>query len=77
MNYVRRNGKEQRLFDDLDEDGAVGPKTVKALALVLEYRAERDVVHALNAAQGKKYLDIAAGSFSQRKFLAGWMTRAV
>lgn len=77
MNYVRHNGKEQRLFDDLDEDGAVGPKTVKALALVLEYRAERDVVHALNAAQGKKYLDIAAGSFSQRKFLAGWMTRAV
>ena len=77
MNYVRRNGKEQRLFDDLDEDGAVGPKTVKALALVLEYRAERDVVHALNAAQGKKYLDIAASSFSQRKFLAGWMTRAV
>ena len=77
MNYVRRNGKEQRLFDDLDEDGAVGPKTVKALALVLEYRAERDVVHALNAAQGKKYLDIAANSFSQRKFLAGWMTRAV
>lgn len=57
MNYVRRNGKEQRLFDDLDEDGAVGPKTVKALALVLEYRAERDVVHALNAAQGKKYLE--------------------
>ena len=77
MNYVRRNGKEQRLFDDLDEDGVVGPKTVKALALVLEYRAERDVVHALNAAQGKKYLDIAASSFSQRKFLAGWMTRAV
>lgn len=77
MNYVRRNGTEQRLFDDLDEDGAVGPKTIKALTLVLQYREEKDVVRALNAAQGKKYLDIAAAGFTQRKFLAGWMTRTV
>lgn len=43
---------------------------------MLQYREEKDVVRALNAAQGKKYLDIAANSFSKRKFLAGWMTRA-
>ena len=35
MNYIRRNGSEQHLFDDLKEDGAVGPLTVKALALSL------------------------------------------
>ena len=76
MNYARRNGGEYRLFDDLKEDGAVGPLTVKALTLVLQYRDEKDVVKALNAAQGARYLEIAAGSFIRRKFLAGWMTRA-
>ena len=76
MNHARRNGKEQRLFEDLVEDGAVGPKTLKALTLVLQYREDKDVVKALNAAQGARYLGIAAGSFTHRKFLAGWMTRA-
>ena len=76
MNYARRNCGEYRLFDDLKEDGAVGPLTVKALTLVLQYRDEKDVVKALNAAQGARYLEIAAGSFIRRKFLAGWMTRA-
>ena len=76
MNYVRRNGKEQQLFEELEEDGAVGPKTLKALTLVLQYREDKDVVKAFNAAQGARYLEIAAGSFTHRKFLAGWMTRA-
>ena len=76
MNYARRDGKDERLFDDLAEDGVIGPKTVKALTLVLQYRNEKDIVKALNAAQGARYLEIAAGSFTRRKFLAGWMTRA-
>ena len=76
MNYARRDGNDERLFDDLAEDGAIGPKTVKALTLVLQYRNEKDIVKALNAAQGARYLEIAAGSFTRRKFLAGWMTRA-
>lgn len=74
LNYNKRS--DERLFPDLAEDGAVGPKTLAALSAVLERRAdEAAVVHALNCLQGAHYVGLAAKNFRHRKFMDGWMSR--
>ncbi len=75
-NAFNRGKGGQPLFADLVEDGAVGPKTLGALAAILRQRSsEAAVVHALNCLQGAHYLKLAADSPTQRQFLDGWMTR--
>lgn len=74
FNYDARS--KRPLFADLEEDGAAGPKTLAALAVVLAGRVgETDLVHALNCLQGAHYLQLAAKSFPRRKFVDGWMKR--
>ncbi len=74
MNFDKRNGAA--LFADLVVDGAVGPKTLAALARVLNRRASDEaVVHALNCLQGAHYINIAAANAARRKFVDGWMRR--
>ncbi len=74
LNYSKANS--QRLFTDLVEDGAVGPKTLDALSAILARRSdEADVVHALNCLQGAHYVGLAAKNYQHRKFMDGWMTR--
>lgn len=69
-----QNGKP--LFTDLVVDGAIGPKTLAALKLILANRATAEsLVHALNCMQGSHYLELAAKKASQRKYTAGWMKR--
>lgn len=63
------------MFPDLVEDGVAGKKTMSAFKMILKVRKSEDVVHALNALQGAKYIGIAANSVVHRKFLSGWMTR--
>lgn len=74
LNYDKR--KDARLFPDLIEDGAVGPKTLAALATVLDRRAsDAAVVHALNCLQGAHYVGLGAKNFQHRLFMDGWMSR--
>ncbi|HJA75428.1 MAG TPA: surface-binding protein [Candidatus Desulfovibrio gallistercoris] len=64
------------LFPDLVVDGAIGPRTLDGLALLLRARTnEAALVHALNCMQGAHYINIAAGKSSQRRFTDGWLTR--
>lgn len=64
------------LFPDLVVDGAIGPRTLDGLALLLRSRTnEAALVHALNCMQGAHYINIAAGKSSQRRFTDGWLTR--
>lgn len=64
------------LFDDLVVDGAVGPKTLAALATIIEKRTdENTIVHALNCLQGHHYINLASKKVSQREFLRGWIKR--
>ena len=66
----------EKLFDDLVVDGALGPKSLQGLAVILRDRATTaEVVHALNGLQVYHYVRLAADSFTHRKFLKGWMTR--
>lgn len=65
-----------RIFDDLKVDGAIGPKTLNALKVLVSRRTnEAALVHALNCLQGTHYLNLAANKSSQRIFTDGWMTR--
>ncbi|WP_297829232.1 glycoside hydrolase family 108 protein [uncultured Desulfovibrio sp.] len=69
-----RDGKP--LFADLAVDGAIGPRTLNALRLLIERRMDAyGLVHALNCMQGAHYLELAAGRPGQRKFTSGWMSR--
>ena len=64
------------LFADLVVDGAIGPKTLSALATLLKSRTDSaSLVHALNCMQGAHYIELAAKKASQRKYTTGWMTR--
>ncbi len=66
----------KKLFVDLKVDGAIGPKTLAALKIILTNKANAEsLVHALNCMQGAHYLELAAKKFSQRKYVAGWMKR--
>lgn len=69
-----QNGKP--LFTDLVVDGAIGPKTLSALKILLANKATAEnLVHALNCMQGSHYLERAASRPSQRKYTVGWMKR--
>lgn len=68
--------RKQPLFPDLAVDGAIGPRTLDGLALLLRSRThEEALVHALNCMQGAHYINLAAGTPSQRRFTDGWLTR--
>lgn len=64
------------LFEDLKVDGAIGPRTLDALKVLLKRRtSSAALVHALNCLQGTHYINLAAKKPSQRVFTDGWMTR--
>lgn len=76
-NAFNRDKKTGRpLFIDLVVDGAIGPRTIAALSILLEKRAgEKALVHALNCLQGTHYINLASQNPGQRQFTDGWMTR--
>lgn len=75
INAWNWDGKET-IFPDLVIDGAIGPKTLDALKILLAGRADaRSLVHALNCMQGEHYIGLAARDATQRKYIRGWMKR--
>lgn len=73
-NYASPSGTPY--FTDLVVDGAIGPKTLNALAILLKSKTDTaSLVHALNCMQGAHYLELAAKKSSQRQFTVGWMKR--
>lgn len=72
FNYMTGKG----LFADLKVDGAIGPKTLAALKILIARKTDSAaLVHAFNCMQGAHYLELAAKKSSQRKYTAGWMKR--
>lgn len=65
------------MFADLVVDGAIGPKTLAALAKIISRGKAQasELVHALNCMQGAHYIELAAKKPSQRVFTVGWMKR--
>lgn len=65
------------IFPDLVVDGAIGPKTLSAIAsIIMRGKADaKALVHAMNCMQGAHYIELAAKKPSQRVFTVGWMKR--
>ena len=77
LNGFNRQGE---LYDDIREDGNIGPVTIRTLAAYLQRRgqeAEAVMVRALNCFQGERYFVIAEGRAASEDFLYGWMAKRV
>lgn len=74
------NYKAKYTGKDLAVDGAVGAKTVKALAKFIKHRGNKgDTVtkRMLNALQGAHYINIATKYTKNKKYTYGWVYNRV
>lgn len=72
LNYLNKN---EELYDDLDDDGKVGEKTLDALDIILERGEEALLYKILNVLQANHYLEYMYKSPTQEKFARGWFSR--
>lgn len=71
---------EEKLYDDIKEDGQIGPKTAQALASYLAKRgvnAEKVLLRALNSYQGQFYMEQSRRRKTDEKFVFGWFLQRV
>ncbi len=67
-------------YQDIFVDARIGPVTLDALRAFLRWRGADGttvLMRGLNDLQGTRYLELAEGNRSQRKFLFGWMLQRV
>lgn len=77
LNALNRQGQD---YADIDEDGAIGPGTIRALKAYLAKRGERGVdvlLKALNCLQGARYIDISRKRGQNESFVYGWLDNRV
>lgn len=67
-------------YADIEEDGRIGPGTMKALKAFLERRGkegEMVLVRALNVAQGQHYRTLVRRRAKDEKYYYGWLLNRV
>lgn len=69
INATNRNGRD---YPDIDEDGKMGPITVKRLNY---HPRPAQVLKLLNCQQGVYYMNITRKRPSQEKFMTSWLSR--
>lgn len=77
LNALNRQGKD---YADIDEDGDIGPATVRALDAYLKFRGsrgERVMLKALNCLQGEFYIGLTRARQKDETFLYGWLDNRV
>lgn len=77
LNAFNDGGK---LYDDIAEDGKVGPATAKAFRAFVSHRGTQGIVvmlRALNAQQGARYLELARTNQKNERFVYGWFLNRV
>jgi lysozyme family protein len=67
--------KEQRLYSDISEDGAIGRNTLKSLNTLLSYDPPELVLLWLNVFQGCRYSSISKNNPKLEKYMRGWSKR--
>jgi lysozyme family protein len=73
LNALNNKGK---IYNDIIEDGDVGPATFNALRAYLRKRGkegETVMVKALNCLQGARYIELARSRTANESFLYGWL----
>jgi lysozyme family protein len=77
LNALNRGARD---FDDLIVDGAIGPKTLAALARFLAIRGaagEKVLLRAVDALQGARYIALAEARPTDEAFVYGWLSQRV
>lgn len=67
-----------RLYSDINEDGDVGPATIKAFRQYLKARGKEGEVimaRALNCSRGERYKSLGRHRMANEDFVYGWMKR--
>ena len=72
LNLLNRNGS---LFEDLEEDGLVGKKSIGALNKYLKTDNAVTLLKLLNILQGARYIEIMRNNPTQEKYARGWLNR--
>jgi lysozyme family protein len=75
LNYDRRTGG--KLFEDLDEDGKIGSKTISALNKYLTNDKVSILLKIMNVLQGMHYIEYIRKVSSQKRFARGWFDHRV
>jgi len=71
---------QQRMFADLETDGAIGEVTLDALKKYLAFRKDRGedvMVKAINCLQGEYYLFISQRHKANEDFVYGWIAQRI
>lgn len=71
LNVLNRNEMD---FNDLEVDGVIGAKTIKATDLQIKKSAV-NLLLTLNALQGARYIEICERNNTQEVFFNGWIKR--
>lgn len=69
-----------RHFDDLAVDGLMGKKSLRALAIIINYRGHdgiKQIYKGINSLQGEFYISLAERRLKDRKFSYGWFINRV
>lgn len=78
LNALNRQGRD---YDDIIEDGLIGPATIRALNGLFNARgkvaAEGVLLKGLNCSQGARYLDLARNRVQNEDFVFGWLANRV
>jgi lysozyme family protein len=72
--------REEKDYADVDEDGDIGPATIKALALFKSVRGasgELVLLKALNCLQGARYIELSRVRQKDEKYVYGWLQNRV
>lgn len=77
LNAFNRQGTD---YADIDEDGDIGPATLRALAGYKSVRGlagELVMLKALNCLQGARYIELSRARQKDETFVYGWMRERV
>lgn len=75
LNYDKRT--RGNLFDELDEDGKIGSKSLRALDIYLRNDKPSILLKIMNVLQGIKYIEYIRKVSSQKKFARGWFDKRI
>ena len=72
LNLLNRN---QKNYEDIKEDGLLGPGTLNALEIYLENDDSPFLLKIMNILQGHHYIEYMRRQPNQEKYARGWLKR--
>jgi lysozyme family protein len=69
LNVLNQN---QKLYLDIEEDGLIGPQTLR---LINNHTKPAALLKVLNVLQGARYIEISKSNHTQEKFMNAWLSR--